>query len=67
MTEMTQYLEDYDVPRSRHAITVAHFLKDKAWTYYVSSMSRRPREWSLKRLFKGLFNVCFPLNHRTRS
>lgn len=38
MTGMTQYLEDYGVPSSHHAVTVSWFLKDKAWTYYVSSV-----------------------------
>lgn len=67
MTEMTQYVHDYDLPRLQHAITVSCFLEGKAYDFYVSSVSKHPGHWTLKDLFLELFNACFPLDFCMRQ
>ena len=46
------------------ASTVSRFLKDKAYDYYATTIARNPARWSLKDVFMGLFDYCFPLNFR---
>ncbi|KZT71104.1 hypothetical protein DAEQUDRAFT_779271, partial [Daedalea quercina L-15889] len=67
MTEMTQYIQDYDVPPEREASVVSRFLTGKAWVFYTSTVSKQPWKWSLKQLFEDLFNACFSLSHRMKS
>ncbi|GBE85305.1 Retrovirus-related Pol polyprotein from transposon 17.6 [Sparassis crispa] len=66
MREMIEYLDGYNLGPSQHATNVAHFLTKTAYKFYVTTVSKRPKEWSAKKIFKGLFNYCFPVDFRVQ-
>ncbi|KAL7284496.1 hypothetical protein ACG7TL_001787 [Trametes sanguinea] len=64
--EMTAYIDGYQLPASRHAITISWFLTGKAYEFYLNTVSDRPRDWTLRGILIELFNYCFPIDFRQR-
>ncbi|KAJ2966281.1 hypothetical protein NUW54_g13855 [Trametes sanguinea] len=64
--EMTAYIDGYQLPAERHALTISWFLKGKAYQFYLNTVSDSPRDWDLRRVMVGLYDYCFPLDHRQR-
>ncbi|KAL6309479.1 hypothetical protein BKA93DRAFT_697867, partial [Sparassis latifolia] len=66
MREMTEYLDGYDLAPAQHATNVAHFLTKAAYKFYVTTVSKKPKEWPARKIFVGLFNYCFPVDFRVQ-
>ena len=64
ITEGTEYVRTGKVHRKKQAFILSHYLKGKAYDFYIQKVSTNYHEWSLKDFFEGLFNYCFPLNYR---
>jgi len=64
--QSTDYIDGYALPQWRQVSTLSYFLKDKAYEFYVNTVSRNPRSWTLRRFFIELFNYCFPIDFRSR-
>ncbi|KAI9068657.1 hypothetical protein FKP32DRAFT_1561275, partial [Trametes sanguinea] len=65
--EAQTFLKGYNVPAQEHALTLSYYLSGKAWNFYVNAVMDRHEEWDVHRLLEGLFNHCFPMNHRQRE
>lgn len=64
MRQMTEYLSAFDIEPEMLASHVSNFLKGDAYNFWVTTVSKAPRKWTLRRLFVEMFNYCFPVNYR---
>ncbi|KAI0670043.1 hypothetical protein C8Q78DRAFT_1192430, partial [Trametes maxima] len=62
--EMTAYIDGYQLPPARHAVTVSYFLTGRAYDCYTVTISASPREWTLRDILVEVFNYCFPVDFR---
>ncbi|OCH90284.1 hypothetical protein OBBRIDRAFT_731088, partial [Obba rivulosa] len=42
--------------------TLSYFLKDKAYEFYINTISRNLHTWTLRQFFIELFNYCFSID-----
>ncbi|KAI0658120.1 hypothetical protein C8Q70DRAFT_202633 [Cubamyces menziesii] len=59
---MTEYIDGYRIPRRRHALTISHFLRRRAYDCYTTTVSSTHKTWSLHRIMVALFDYCFPID-----
>ena len=67
MRQMTEYLSAFEVEQGMIASHVSNFLTGDAYNFWVTTVSKAPRKWTLKQLFVELFNYCFPVDYRLRK
>ncbi|EMD40986.1 hypothetical protein CERSUDRAFT_91737 [Gelatoporia subvermispora B] len=67
MQQCTDYVDGYGLEERRQIASLSYFLTDKAYEFYVNTVSRNSRSWTLRKFFVGLFNYCFPIDFRTRT
>lgn len=61
---MKDFATVYDLNPPILASAVSNFLNGKAYEYFATTISEDPSKWGLGRIFRGLFNYCFPIDFR---
>ncbi|OJT08771.1 Retrovirus-related Pol polyprotein from transposon 17.6, partial [Trametes pubescens] len=67
MRQMIEYLKGHTISNTMYASTVSNFLTGTAYSFWESTVAKEPHKWKLRKLFQGLFNHCFPADHRLRE
>lgn len=67
MRQMIEYLKGHTIEHTMYASTVSNFLTGTAYSFWESTVAKEPHKWKLRKLFQGLFNHCFPADHRLRE
>ncbi|KAJ3741569.1 hypothetical protein DFH05DRAFT_1559358 [Lentinula detonsa] len=63
-TEVTEYLRDANIHRSRWVFRASKYLSESAYECYLAVAADDPFIWNLKDFLIELYNHCFPITYR---
>ncbi|KAL1937481.1 hypothetical protein VTO73DRAFT_13133 [Trametes versicolor] len=65
--EAKNFLKGYNVEPDEHAMRISYYLTGRTWDYYLNAVMDEHESWDINRLLQGLFDYCFPVDHRQRQ
>ncbi|KAJ3790073.1 hypothetical protein GGU10DRAFT_398330 [Lentinula aff. detonsa] len=63
-TEVTEYLRDANIHRSRWVFRASKYLSDSAYECYLAVAADDLFTWNMKNFLIELYNHCFPITYR---
>ncbi|KAJ3897166.1 hypothetical protein F5879DRAFT_928041, partial [Lentinula edodes] len=59
-----QFCKEGKIPKNERVFLISHYLSGKAYQFFALKVAKNHSKWSLQEFYEGLFNYCFPVNHR---
>ncbi|PPR02115.1 hypothetical protein CVT26_008845, partial [Gymnopilus dilepis] len=64
--EASSYIRMSKIKKNDKMFVLSHFLKDKAYQFYIQVVTINEEDWTLDQFFTELFNYCFPVDYRMK-